>query len=430
MMPAGFRNNRNATPAEFRLWAIQRMAPDTAAYNVERTWRLQGPVSRQRLESSIDRFIQDNPSLNNVFITAPGDNTLTVAHGVQKSIDTAFAFNDVSDYPYDRARARAVAAAERFIRYPFDLEQGPLYKIQLCKIAPDEHLLTFCAHHIIFDGRSFAAFMNVLKSALDEMGAYSGGRTRQIATVVIATPKFQAGYWGKYLNNAPALSTLAPDYRRSENRRYKGERQAFHFSQDTAKNLRVYCTEARVTLPTLLLNSYGYALSSLTGQKDLVIAVPMDMRSGRERDLQTVGFKVNTLPVRLSVTGDFREDMKRVGTSILSCLRRKHDSLDDIIDCLRMSAPPGMPLLMQTMFNYFETYDRNVFGDVRLDVLDMDPRQSMYDLSLVVESHPSGLSFILDYDVSLYKAATIQTFIDAFRHVIAAHISPTAAITG
>ena len=60
---------------------------------------------------------------------------------------------------------------------PFDLEAGPLVRVQLIKLEPDLHTLLFTTHHIVCDGWS----TNVLLGELGQLyGAHCAGTACQL----------------------------------------------------------------------------------------------------------------------------------------------------------------------------------------------------------------------------------------------------------
>ncbi len=68
-----------------------------------------------------------------------------------------------------------VAAADEFVKRPFDLGHGPLARWKLIRLAPEEHVLVMAIHHIIYDAPSGALIESELaagyRAALEDPSA-------------------------------------------------------------------------------------------------------------------------------------------------------------------------------------------------------------------------------------------------------------------
>ena len=64
------------------------------------------------------------------------------------------------------SRRRSRNWRRRFSSEPFDLVQGPLYRVEMLRRAADDHVLVFAIHHAIADGWTLGVFVQ------DLFGAY------------------------------------------------------------------------------------------------------------------------------------------------------------------------------------------------------------------------------------------------------------------
>ncbi|WP_256586672.1 condensation domain-containing protein, partial [Pseudomonas sp. HMWF011] len=116
--------------------------------------RLRGALSLPALEQAFASLVARHETLRTVFQRQADERLAQVAVEPSVTVEhldfTALAFD---------AREQAVnAAATRQSLLPFDLEHGPLLRVQLLKLAEQEHVLLLTLHHIVSDGWS----MNVL----------------------------------------------------------------------------------------------------------------------------------------------------------------------------------------------------------------------------------------------------------------------------
>ena len=64
-----------------------------------------------------------------------------------------------------RDRKRSKNWPAEIFREPFDLVQGPLYRVVDLRRAADDHVLVFAIHHAIADGWSLGVFVQDLFAA-------------------------------------------------------------------------------------------------------------------------------------------------------------------------------------------------------------------------------------------------------------------------
>ncbi len=108
-------------------------------------------------------------------------------------------------------------------RRPFDLGRGPLLRVGLVRIAPEDHGVWLSTHHIVSDGWSLGVFFREL-SVLYE--SFAAGRPSPLPELAVQYADFAAwqrrylseeilaselDYWRETLSGAPALPELPTD---------------------------------------------------------------------------------------------------------------------------------------------------------------------------------------------------------------------------
>src|SRR4051812_4380098 len=138
------------TEPQREIWLAAKLEPAASlAYNEAVAIRLKGTLDVDKLRVALQRLVDRHEALRST--VTPDGADLCVGETV--AIDCAL--HDFSDLE-DAARADSVAEVERrAVETPFDLEQGPLMRAELLRLASDEHLLVVAAHHIVCDGWSF-----------------------------------------------------------------------------------------------------------------------------------------------------------------------------------------------------------------------------------------------------------------------------------
>src|SRR5262249_25047520 len=112
----------------------------------------------------------------------------------------------------------------------------------------------------------------------------------------------QARYWKEALVGAPALLELPADHPRPVQQDFAGAQTKVRFDAELSRRLKALSQRHGVTLHMVLLASCATLLSRRAGQAEIVIGTPIANR--RRAELEgLIGFFVNTLPMRIDLSG-------------------------------------------------------------------------------------------------------------------------------
>ena len=146
--------------AQQRLWFLDRLLPDKATYNIPSVWRLHGPLDALALERSLNELVARHETLRTRFVLR-ADEPVQV---IEPPGALALSITDLSALPQAEREARARQITDSEVRRPFDLETGPLLRVQLLRLAAQEHLLLLNVHHIVSDGWSMGVLWRELST--------------------------------------------------------------------------------------------------------------------------------------------------------------------------------------------------------------------------------------------------------------------------
>src|SRR2546421_3878912 len=149
-----------------RLWFLNEFQPGTAEYNSALCLRLLGALDISALTNALQELLARHESLRTTFDEVDG-NAVQVVHPARELrvpvVNLGGPAGPGSD-ELDRV------LSEEYSR-PFDLHEGPLFRVLLVRRADDEHVLLLTAHHIVVDGWS----MGVL---VEELSTFYGAEIR------------------------------------------------------------------------------------------------------------------------------------------------------------------------------------------------------------------------------------------------------------
>ena len=150
-----------ASFAQQRLWFLDQLDPETAAYNLSRAFRIVGPLDVDNLTRAFDMVVERHAALRTVFDSVEGKGQQIVL----SELDVEIPIVDLAGFPRSERESEALRIAAEEATKPFDLREGPLIRPVLVRLEPETHFLLLTMHHIITDGWSISLlFRDVTKS--------------------------------------------------------------------------------------------------------------------------------------------------------------------------------------------------------------------------------------------------------------------------
>ncbi|MDD2116124.1 condensation domain-containing protein, partial [Pseudomonas asiatica] len=202
--------------AQQRQWFLWQWAPHSATYNIPAALKLAGALDIAALQQAFGALIERHETLRTTF-RLDDEQAVQVIHGPMPFELV------VEEQAYaDEAAVRAWVETEA--GKPFDLEQGPLLRAGLLRLAADQHVLVLTLHHIVADGWSMPLLVDEL---VQLYAGYSQGQVPQLPALPIQYADFavwqrnwmeageqarQLAYWTGHLGDEQTVLELPLDH--------------------------------------------------------------------------------------------------------------------------------------------------------------------------------------------------------------------------
>ncbi|WP_439862472.1 amino acid adenylation domain-containing protein [Pseudomonas antarctica] len=407
--------------AQQRMWFLWQLDPASGAYNLPGAVRLKGELSLPAMEQAFASLVARHETLRTVFQRQTDDRLAQVAVEPSLAIERL----DISALaPAEREQAVNEAATRQSL-LPFDLEHGPLLRVQLLTLGDQEHVLLLTLHHIVSDGWS----MNVL---IDEFIRFYDAHERNDAPQLPALPIqysdyalwqrrwLEAGeqarqleYWQARLGDEHPVLELPTDRPRPARPSYQGTRHNFAIDPGLAAQLRTCAQQHNVTLFMLLLGAFNVLLHRYTGQSDIRIGVPIANRNRSEVE-GLIGFFVNTQVLRTELTGQTRvaELLQGIKEHALGAQAHQELPFERLVEALKVERSLSHTPLFQVMYNH-----QPVVADIacvstasglELALVEWQGRTTQFDLTLDTYEKSGTLHAALTYANDLFEATSIE----------------------
>ncbi|WP_394829003.1 amino acid adenylation domain-containing protein [Pendulispora albinea] len=416
--------------AQQRLWFLDQLEPDSAAYVMPGALRVRGALDVETLRRAFGDVVRRHEILRTTFVSR-GDQPVQV---IAPEIDGALPVEDLS--------ALDAAAREQAMRRhiegdagrSFDLRRGPLLRTRLLRLAPEEHVLLVTMHHIVSDGWSlgvlatelgalYDARMNATEktSTLPELPVqYADFAVWQRAYLNEARLAHHLAYWREQLAHVAPLA-LPTDHARAVAPAYRGARIDVALSEETTRALKRLCDGQGVTLFMGLMAAFQVLLHRYSGQDDICVGTPIANRSRAELE-PLIGLFVNTLAIRGDLSGapTFLELLARTRQVALAAYAHQDAPFEKVVDAAGAARDLSRNPLFQAMFVLQNEPVPLDTGDLHVEILDSPPATAQFDLSLTLTDHGPTLAGGWDYDRDLFDRATMERMAACFEVLLGA----------
>ncbi|SDG11097.1 amino acid adenylation domain-containing protein/natural product biosynthesis luciferase-like monooxygenase domain-containing protein [Lentzea fradiae] len=398
------------TPAEQRIWFMDRLRPGTGVYHEPKLVRIDGALDVERFRDAVLRAAGRHPALRTVFRAEDG----VPFKEVRPEAEVQWAFEDGTGL--DERGAVASMAAEA-ARVRFDLATGPLLRLVVLRLAPDRHLVHVVAHHIVFDSASTGVLLREIASH------YQGVTLPPPVPPPACGPGGDLGYWRDLLAGSRPLR-LPADFPAPAEPTGEGAAVTREF-RAVPRNPELGATPFMVVLAAV-----SAVLGRRAGEPDVVVGTAISSRPNGARD--AIGLFLDLVPLRIDVSGTFRELLGRVVAGTLAAFEHRGVPFDELVAAVNPGRDAeGVPLF-RVLVEY-ETEEPVDFGPLTATVLDPPISTSVHDLSLYFTESADGLRCVAEYRTDLFEAATVSGLLadigDVLDAVASDVDSPVAELT-
>ena len=301
---------------------------------------IQGPISPEDCRTAIQQVVQRQEALR-VSILPGKERPLQM---VRRTGEANFCFRDVSGA--DAKPESIEALAGEVFRTPFDLVQGPLYRVELFRRAPEELVLAFAIHHAVADGWTLGVFVRELCGAYlqSRMGmtaslpavplSYTAWGAAERAFWQPAELESRGAFWKSVLAGSLRLWSPPPASAALS-------RRVVHLPGELSGSIRDLTRRSGATLFSTLLAGFQVALAQWTGKDDIVVGTPVANR-GRQAVRETMGYCSGVVPIRGQVDRErpFFGNLRAVHQTTVDAFANAMPFVE-LVRAVGESPPPG-----------------------------------------------------------------------------------------
>ncbi len=393
---------------------------DDDMYIVQQRLEIEGALDPEVFEAAWSRVVDRHPALRTVFSWAHEGPAIQI---VCRGVDIAFSVHDVEDDQDPESVIESHFAADR--QHRFSLDQPPLMRVALFRLAPDRHVMMWSQHHLVEDGWSAATVLAEVFAAyeaLAEGAAPAFSPVRPFADFIgwlsSRDDEPTEQFWRAQLRGFEEPTRMVvPHLERSGG---GFSRRLLSLAPEMTGRIEAFAREHGLTTNTVLTGALAIVVGRHLNKRDVAIGV---VGSGRPAGLEgveaMVGMFINTLILRLEVdeaaaVGKWLTEVQDRQAAVLD---HGHTAMTKVQEWSELGAGTT---LTDTLFAYwnFGAEGASPSGALRYRTVDAYGRTS-FPLSITVES-ADPLNVALDFDSGDFNEGAAKRLLDHYATVLEA----------
>jgi hypothetical protein len=431
------RYDGTASPSftQERLWHLQQLLPDLPFFNALYLLRVTPSCDAAVLERGINEIVRRHEILRTTFAAVDGGCMQVIA----PQLAVPLAFDDLSAMPHAKMETTVREFVRQELSHSFDLENGPLIRTRLVRLAEHTHFLLITMSGLTEDGWSLGVLADELAALYD---AFAAGRASPLAPLPIQYADFadwqrrwrsypdlvaQLAYWEGRLHDPLPVMQLAGNSRAADNDDFSTARRQVALPAELSEAAKDFSQREGVTLFMTLVAALNTLLHRRTGEDDVRVATDVANRNHPQTE-GLIGLVANTVILRTSLHGDptAREVLRRVRATTLGALANQDLPFELVVEALERDRAIDPAALAQVQISLQTHSLRPVASSGHgLAFEEVDPSMMLplltmttFGVILMLRDSTKGLVGTCVYKPHLFSADAIDRLLGDFQQVL------------
>ncbi|TCK00105.1 non-ribosomal peptide synthase/polyketide synthase [Nocardia alba] len=446
------------SPAQQRMWFLNRYDRASVAYNIPFALRLSGALDTGALRAAMADVVARHESLRTVYPEVDGTPAQSIVAAAD-AMSTLFANAEASpretDSPLAISEAALPAAIRELAETTFDVTTEIPVRMRLLRVSETEFVLAGVLHHIAADGSSIAPFvadlMRAYTARLADTAPGWAPPAVQFADYALwqrellgdeADPDSlaarQVGYWRTQLAGLPDQLDLPTDRPRPARQTLRGDTVNFTVDADLHAALSALGRDNGATLFMVVHAAFAALLARLCGTGDIAVGTPNAGRGEAELD-EVIGMFVNTLVLRTQVASDapFTDLLATTRIADIAAFSHADVPFERLVEVLNPARSTARHPLFQVGYS-FQNHERAQLElpGLTVSAIEFDSGVAQFDLHLfamdnyAADGAPAGIEMALGYATDLFDADTAERLAGQLRRVLESVATTAEVVVG
>jgi amino acid adenylation domain-containing protein/thioester reductase-like protein len=420
--------------AQEAIWLEQQASPGSAAYHLACVISIHGRIDPSGIERVFEKLVERHAALRTVFRVHSGAAVQVTRRAPLRSVQCV----DAMSWTESELERQLGALADQ----PFDLAEGPLFRVVVFRRTPQEHVLLLVGHHLVIDTWSLTILAREAVALFSEAGGARLTLPPMPSTFAdyawrqrTHTPddwQSSREFWLSELSSELPPLALPTDHPRAPVRTYHGASYALPLGRRLSTQVRERAENERVTPYVLLLTAFQAFLGRYTGQDQIVLGSPAAGRTRGDNE-GIVGCFINPLVLQANLAGNprFHELLAINKAQVITAIEHQDYPFALLLRDLGIKRDPSRSPLFQVMFSWerLQLDGAEVAQAMGVDRIELRPmrggqlaiQQRGAPLDLVVQVFDASATLVaaFQYNTDLFAAETIARMARHYRRLLA-----------
>ncbi|WP_150273751.1 non-ribosomal peptide synthetase [Paenibacillus tepidiphilus] len=414
-----------------RFWIQSQLNPGSSELNQPMAVRIGRRISPELLRQALEHIAERHFVLRTVFLSVNGEPRQMVLEHLEVDLPVT----DYSGLGLEAGREAAHTDMLADMGLPFDLMEGPLFRVRLYHLDDEAAIFYICLHHIIEDGWSMDVLFRELFTIYQSMEQGTAVRLPDLPIQYIDYAHWQnqllssgklrkqEEYWRTKLGGELPSLHLPLDYARPQVRNAAAGIERIVIEPAVCRALEQMNRRYGTTMFMSIAACLQVLLARLCNQEEILIGTPIAGRNHKHVK-NLIGFFVNTLVLRnrLSVEGHFPELLLQVKQTCIEAFEHQDYPFDQLLQLLEAPRRLNRAPLFDVLLNFASDYSTE--GDlngIRFDkvLIGDGAEHNEFDLTVIVETVDDRMIVSLSYGTDLFSPASVRRIGENLRRIIA-----------
>jgi len=338
------------TNAQMGIWYIEKMHPGTSISNISAALWFNGEIDFSILEKAVNLYIQKNAA--------------TRIHIIEKNMEPLqyicdYKYISLNYYDFSNKDDNEILEWEKEqALIPFSFLNSDIFHCSMIK-GKTKGGIYVKMHHFISDAWTIIMLGNEISShyydLLKENKISDEINPSYIEHIsnendYLKSKKYDADneFWNDIFHTLPEPLNL----KNKKPNSLKSNRISYEISESLVSKIYKFCSDIKISVPTLLMASVSILLYKLTSKNDFVLGT-LVLNRKNARDKATAGMFINTLPVRVNVNeaDDFLSFANEISREMMRLYRHSEFPYNNLISSIREKIK-GFDGLYEVLFSY------------------------------------------------------------------------------
>ena len=389
---------------------------NNVVYNVSGGLLIDSVLDVNKIVDCINKIVDNQSSFRTQFEIVDGELYQRIINHAQIKIDC-----------YNGQEKDLQSILDKFPK-PFDLTTAPLLRASVYVLDNKKTLLLLDTHHIIMDGAS----LNILIQ--DFCTLYSNNNIDKLKFKYIDYSEWEKSfvesdeikkydeYWASTFANSQISSLNLPYDFPANSKSYEGDKISYNMPKETFAKIEELAKKHDVSAYTVFLSALYILLYKYTGQTNLIVGSPLEGRNYEEFN-NIIGMFVNNIVLKNDILPENSIDSLLNSTQniVTNAISNQPYPYELILKKLNLDKNTS---LLDVVLTYQNTKKSKYnIENADLELLYSNTKTAKFNIWL--EIIPDLARFNLEYNSSLFKKETINSFLEHYIFILNQLISNT-----